>query len=127
MTYHRVIPRALFNDANLLKCLGRLVILSETHPMKAEYQPVECCSDVYREGFNVNQNEYDGSTYCGNVTFYAEGPDITFYPFRPLNSKDEWPLYVDIGEETISVFDTEGNLSKEFTDWLNQTGSYAND
>ncbi len=27
MPYHRVLPRDLFNDANLLKCMGRLIML----------------------------------------------------------------------------------------------------
>jgi len=121
MTHHRVIPRDLLNDANLLKCLGRLVMLEKTNAYQCEYE------DYEGYGFVIVQNDADGSTYCRNVRFYANGPDITFYPFRPLNSREEWPLYVDIGEETISVFDTEGNLSAEFTDWLNQTGSYAND
>jgi len=66
----RVIPRDLFNEADLLKCLGRLWIkLDERRDHKGRMV-------FYGAGerpFEVEQNPSDGSIHCRNVVFDLDG------------------------------------------------------
>lgn len=111
--YWRVIPRDLFNEADLLKCLGKLwVRLDDLHRHGAAF------SDDPLPEFDVDQNAGDGSISVSNIAFRVHG--IRCILFRPLNARSPWPLYVRpaAGEEfeELRVFDTEGDgrLSAEF-------------
>lgn len=107
MSYFRVIPRDLFNEANLLKCYGMLYIELE----KIGKEKILYGGDT-EDPFEVVQDE-SGFTYLRNV--YIVG--LQFY--RPLNSRSPWPLYaVDDGGEEMGVFNSEGNLSREFTEYI---------
>lgn len=111
MTYRRVIPRDLFNEASLLKCLGRLAILTEDLPGVAMQYGGEGDPD---EGWNIRQDEASGAIYADNVLLWIGGR--VAHLERPLNSRDEWPLYLthldgrELGFE-IEVFDSLGGLS----------------
>ncbi len=111
MTYRRVIPRDLFNEADLLKCYGRLAILLDELPKNAAI--------MHHLGgaFEPVQDQSDGS-----LTLY---PSIEFYIahrggcrlHRPLNSREPWPLYatlLDGKSEEIAVFSRIGDLTDEF-------------
>lgn len=108
MSYQRVIPRDLFNEADLLKCLGRLYILTEGHIPKVR---------ILHTGnaFNIVQDSCDGSIYCGNICVII-GSRI-YDHFRPLNSRKPWPLWLrlraDPDAEDFRAFDDQGNLSDE--------------
>lgn len=110
MTYARVIPRDLFNEGNLLTCLGRLVILlGETpgHTAKVE-------GPAARDRFDVYQNSGDGSISCVNVTLTI-GDRENIELFRPLNARDKWPLYALRGaDDEVRVFDLDGALDPDF-------------
>lgn len=118
MTYSRVIPRDLFNEANLLKCLGRLWICLDSRrdlpcqlgAIKTDYDP----GDHTGEAFHIVMNEGDGSLSVANLPFHIRGDLFTLS--RPLNSRDPWPLYCESpnGETCLEVFDSDGNLSAEF-------------
>lgn len=111
MTYKREIPRDLFNEANLLKCLGQLALIAHD-TNRAGFRL------THREGgFIICQDPADGAIYCPTVhIFIGQEP---FIHRRPLNSREPWPLYVEplamsgLGDET-EVFDDEGNLSPDF-------------
>ena len=118
MTYQRVIPRDLFNEAKLLKCLGRLVIVADAYAMLT----------VTHDGepFDIQQS-VDGDLYCENVEVrYRYGnllenpttPAQTIGVFNPINSREDWPLlFEDDGGEHRHVFrqdDPNGNLSEAF-------------
>jgi hypothetical protein len=110
MSYRRIIPRDLFNEANLLKCLGALYILLQWRIDGAGFD----VEDVDR--FDVEQNEADGSIYVANLPFSIGG---TFYHlFRPLNSREPWPLYMTSADgsdfDVVSVFEKDGSLSERF-------------
>jgi hypothetical protein len=114
MSYVRVIPRDLFNEANLLKCLGHLYILLETTRSKAKF-------DV--EGvpvFDVRQDNNDGSIYLANVPFSVDGRSV--HLSRPLNSRDQWPLYLSIPEdpdfEPFEVFESTGFFSEAMLNFI---------
>lgn len=112
MTYRRVIPRDLFNEANLLKCLGMLWIALEG-------TQGHCAALDHADGhiFAVIQDPDDGSISCSTVTLTIR--DQITPLFRPLNSRDPYPLWARFGDllgdyEDIEVFNIEGHLSAEF-------------
>lgn len=105
--YTRVIPRDLFNEASLLKCLGRLWIVTEGYN---NFLMLHTGQD-----FKVYQNMEDGSIYVSNITVFINNTSYNHY--RPLNARDDWPLYLlaraDMDADAIPVFDDDGNLSAE--------------
>jgi hypothetical protein len=119
MSYSRVLPRDLFNEADLLKCLGRLWIkLSETqgHDAKIAEEQVD--------GFVVVQSEDDGSISVENLTFTVGAEQFRLW--RPLNSRDAWPLWAtkESNEdfEEVRVFDEDGELSQEMLSLVTAPG-----
>ncbi|AXH72700.1 MAG: hypothetical protein [Caudoviricetes sp.] len=111
MSYNRIIPRDLFNEANLLKCLGRLYINLEEYCNIG----VEMINDG--DSFDIHQNEDDGSIYCVNVNLMKNGKSVNL--FRPLNSRIEWPLiFINDENEENLVFDGFANFTHEFVDFL---------
>lgn len=113
MTYTRVIPRDLFNEASLLKCLGQLWIKTE------RYQPIVLVHHS-SGAFRIGQNEDDGSISCHNV--HLRIGDRAFDHRRPLNSREPWPLWVwpvdDPDAEEVAVFDDSGELSGDFLTFI---------
>lgn len=111
MSYLRVIPRDLFNEADLLKCLGRLwVLLDETRGHNATLGDAQ--SEHDGTPFQIEQDESDGSIYCVNVTFRIARREYTL--FRPLNARAAWPLFIHHDFEDIRVFDEDGKFSGDF-------------
>jgi hypothetical protein len=124
MPYSRVIPRDLFNEANLLKCYGQLYLKLETG--------THCASIQYAgEGdpnadWNIQQDPASGAIYADNLLLWITGtnPDRpgqskVAYLTRPLNSRAPWPLWLERldGEELddpFEVFTDEGELSDDF-------------
>lgn len=108
MGYRRVIPRDLFNEANLLKCYGRIYILLENTP---DHRAAFGVEDV--AVFDVQQSDDDGSLTVANVPLIVSGETITLR--RPLNSRDAWPLYATHPQtgDDVSVFDAAGNFTSE--------------
>lgn len=121
MSYTRVLPRDLFNEANLLKCYGRLWICLENRMGRG----VEMPEDVER--FEIVQRTDDGWTYIENLPLKI-GPR-SFRLVRPLNSRQPWPLFAEeIGNddaEPIEVFDGDGDLSEAMLALLDGQGRSA--
>lgn len=113
MSYARVIPRDLFNEGDLLNCLGRLWIkLDGDRRHHAEL--------VHHDdgAFVIVQDPADGSISCLSVELTFPGADSFNKPhlFRQLNARDKWPLWLRHGDEDLRVFDLDGELSPEF--WI---------
>lgn len=109
-TYQRVIPRDLFNEAKLLKCLGRLTLnihnggipgLSFDH----DGQPFEI--DIYP--YNA--------LYVKNIQFFYK--DVRIFFQTTYNSKSNYPLYLAFENCEYLVFEEDGNYSDEFIEILN--------
>ena len=116
MTYRREIPRDLFNEANLLKCLGQLALIAHDrnrHGFRMTNRP---------GSFLIEQDEADGSIYCATVHIVIG--ERLFDHRRPLNSRDPWPLYVrrafqqgndpDWLDDDFEAFSEAGDLSDDF-------------
>ncbi|WP_247537479.1 hypothetical protein [Ralstonia pseudosolanacearum] len=114
MSYLRVIPRDLFNEANLLKCYGRLYINLEN--LNAPDVSIEHDG----EAFDVYQCQDDGSTTLCNVTLCVRGNPCTL--LRPLNSRDAWPLYARTADSEVPVFDDSGDFTADMVDLLRGGG-----
>ena len=111
MPYARVMPRDLFNEANLLKCIGRIYLNLETEPTATVL--------LEHDGgpFVIEQDSSTGDIYLANVHLKVNKKVYRLY--RPLNSRGDWPLYlVDENDEEISVFDKEGSFTIEMTELL---------
>jgi len=110
MTYLRVIPRDLFNEANLLKCLGRLALINLRGGL-----PKGWCVKHSSHDFAVHQNSADGGIWCSNVLLVH--PSYGSMPLeRPLNTRKAWNL---VTSDYVEVFDGQGNLSTEMVEHLN--------
>ncbi len=109
--YERVLPRDLFNEAKLLKCLGRLCLLihNELCSLTMEHDDSVC------RGFDIRQDAAEGSLYCSNLHFFTpKKRRILVYSF--YNSHEEYPLghTDDRTHEECEVFTPQGKLTEEF-------------
>lgn len=127
MPYARVIPRDLFNEGDLLKCLGRLwLVLDQVPAYHATLDHVVC------DRFEIVQDPSDGSISCSSIALQVRGPDHQWFRadlFRPLNSREAWPLWARIGDplgdfDDVEVFTPSGNLSGDM-ERLFTTGAVA--
>lgn len=116
--YLRVIPRDLFNEAKLLKCLGQLCLAIEEggDGKKVKYKHMAA---VDGNGFHIRQDASDGSFFCSNLWFEIEGyQDVHF--FLQQSKDDPYPFYLSTldDEEVYRVFDDHGNLTVELAEML---------
>ncbi len=101
MSYLRVLPRDAFNEANFLKCIGKLTMALEDgfHPfITYEYDG---------EPFDLNQ-DINGCLCINNMSFYYKEHPLELK--RPLNSLNSWPLYIETEEDSAAIFDENGNI-----------------
>lgn len=146
--YKRVIPRDLFNEAKLLKCLGQLSLLIHDGQDKdgcrtpellsIEYESdvlsVECghCGGgvtVENRQFVIEQCASTGNLYCRNVRIYIDGRknfDVYTNSFG-LNSREPYPLiYDDFGDNCDHVFNDDGTFTDSFIDFCNMGRAMIN-
>lgn len=109
--YKRVLPRDLFNEAKLLKCLGKLSLTAfEPNPYDLHFVQV-------KDSFVIDQDPSSGCLFCSSVKFFV-GPHCldlqTIY-----NSKENYPLFcICNDEEEIEVFNEDGSFSQEFIKYM---------
>jgi len=104
MGYHRVLPRDLFNEANLLKCLGKLTCLIHDEMI----QGLNVNHENESEGFQINQDPNSGAINCSNLQFFDNnGTPVYFH--TPLNDRDKWPLMMEYKGEEYYCFFKNGN------------------
>jgi len=119
MSYYRVIPRDLFNEANLLKCYGQLWLKLDDLNLP---DVVLDHFDNEMAPFNIEQIPSSGATYLSNVVLMVKGTQV--YLERLLNSRFSWPLLAYTQNlngytDPIPVFSEEtGNLSQAFLDLI---------
>lgn len=112
--YTRVLPRDLFNEAKLLKCLGLLCLLIHDGltpvPMSVndELGP--------QDGFCIGLME-DGYLAVANLDIFIRGERHSFR--TQYNSKENYPLYVTFDYVDYLVFDEQGKWDQEFINFCN--------
>lgn len=108
MSYIRVLPRDLFNEANLLKCYGQVVLLLE------RLNNGVALPDSVDE-FEIVQSSDSGELYIDNLPLCVG--ERTYRLRRPLNARRAWPLYAqDIDDpdfEPMPVFTDDGQFTPE--------------
>ncbi len=113
MSYTRVIPRDLFNEAKILKCLGHLVLkgpLLERNGFKIHQFNCD-------ESFGIDQRSC-GEMYCNNI-FLSDPHGECIQLSTPLNSKLNYPLtYTTRDDKHDFVFNDAGLLSDEFLELM---------
>lgn len=116
MSYLRVVPRDLFNEANLLKCYGQIYVNLEKLNLR-DVDFVHLDDDTRPGPFNVQQDPASGAIYVANVRLEVRGRTCQLH--RPLNSRDAWPLYLttENGVE-LAVFTDSGSFSQEMSAYL---------
>lgn len=114
MSYQRVIPRDLFNEAKLLKCLGQLSLI--IHEGKGIRWPLSMEHVDSEDGFIVDQDPDTGGIFVVNMSLFVGENHVGLY--SPLNSRRPYPLQFEHHDESGDVFDDAGNLSPEFVSWL---------
>lgn len=103
---NRVLPRDAFNDANLLKCVGKITLLIEDGIIKLTYE-------YDGKPFDIQQDESDGSTYIANVSFFTPSGKPLQHR-RPLNSRARWPLELILGDDVYYAFTEMGKFMPNF-------------
>ena len=105
MSYNRVIPRDLFNEAKLLECLGQLVLQNLVG--------LEVGEPEEGEGFQIELDNMSNVLFCANVDFLYKGEPLVLGIH--YNAKDPYPLTFNDVER---VFNDDGTLSPEFKEYL---------
>lgn len=108
--YTRVLPRDLFNEAKLLKCIGRLCLLIHDNLTPCEMSFEDSFNDPW-EGFNVALLE-EGALTIMNVHIKIKGKPFLFK--TTYNSKANFPLFLEYDYVDYPVFDSNGNFDPEF-------------
>jgi hypothetical protein len=119
VTYQRVIPRDLFNEAKLLKCLGQLALL--IHEGRGIRWPIRLEEEDGGAPFAIELDAENHGLAAPGLRLVVRLPGAEepaeVYLYSPYNSKKPYPLhfvppdeYGDIG----NVFNDDGTLSREF-------------
>lgn len=117
MSYIRVIPRDLFNEAKLLKCLGQLALIAhDGHDGKRSAAKLRVNFDD-DGGFIIDQRPEDGGLFATNLSVTVAGKAVEVY--SAYNSKSAYPLLFAWHDEEGEVFNDDGTLSDEFCDLMN--------
>ena len=100
MAYMIVAPRDLFNDGNLLTCMGKLCIELDRNGLLSQWQHEE---EGVVSSWNIDQDQ-DGNTWLTNIAVVNKsGEEISI--FRPCNSRLKYPLlFLDRDGDTQWVF-----------------------
>lgn len=98
--YKRVLPRDAFNEAKLLKCVGKLTLMIEDGELSAWHYHYD------GDAFNIVQDQSDGSISVGNIKFWRNKKQV--HIFTALNSKEIWPALMRDGEDDYYLFGENG-------------------
>jgi hypothetical protein len=116
--YRRAVPRDLFNEAlfkeaKLLKCLGRLSLL--IHEGKMPYLVIKVTNPT--KPFTVSLHSAGYLVATPGLQF-LDNDAAPVWLGTLYNSQNSWPLvcYTDEGEE-LTVFTEEGELTEEFVEY----------
>lgn len=109
MEWQLVFPRDLFNYGKVCKSLGRLTMLIEDGLIEGLgfETPSELKLHFYSDGSIVS-----------NITFFVKSMNVSLLFKSDVNKKTAYNLCLDFYGEEITVFEDNGELTGEFTDFL---------
>lgn len=111
-SHERVIPRDLFNDAKLLKCLGFLSLYIHNGVDQRRFTtPPHFEIEHDGQPFNIVQDPTSGDLHCSNVKFLVHGHPIHVY--TTYNSRAEFPLVAEYAGESYDVFTSVGGWNQD--------------
>lgn len=111
MSYHRIIPRDLFNEAKLLKCMGQIALMIHDG-MDGGKLAID--HDSPEDGFIIDQNPNSGWLYVANLNVYRKSDGEMVGLATSYNSKSPYPLNYECGDDGGCVFEDDGTLTEEF-------------
>lgn len=111
MSYQRVIPRDLFNEAKLLKCLGHLIIMSQS--IKCP-EGLKITIKENGKPFDIQKDDSSGDIYVSNYKTKVNGKLVRFE--TSLNSQRIYPLSCFYDNALYAVFEDDGEFDQEFID-----------
>lgn len=118
--YQRQIPRDLYNESKLLKCLGQLALyIHNGHDCAYHPTPLSLRlehDDSVHSGFEIDQSLDDGGLYCRNVNLYINDEMVNLY--HRYNDKDVFTLLFEHDGSMGEVFNNDGTFSKDFLDFV---------
>lgn len=116
--YQRIIPRDLFNESKLLKCVGQLALLIHDGKDKNGRTTPPALKVEHSGGeFRIDQRPEDGGLYV-NVHFKVKSSVLDVY--LAYNSKRSYPLLCMTAEcEELEVLYDDGTLTDEFCEYVN--------
>lgn len=126
--YRRVIPRDLFNEAKLLKCLGQLSLAIHDEIDVGKRAVPHCLKVRGDDGkpFKIDQRESDGGLFCSSLIFVAGSMPLILY--SSYNSKSPYPLNCEsLDYGVFDVFNDDGSLTSEFARYVEKVGNDATD
>lgn len=119
--YRRVVPRDLFNESKLLKCLGQLALLiHDGRDRNGRQTPSGLAVEHDGEEFRIDQREEDGGLCVVGLEFKAGSNVLDLY--SAYNSKDPYPLLCRTEDHEFIVFNDDGTLTDEFCEYVADLG-----
>jgi len=121
VNYPRVIPRDLFNEAKLLKCIGKVVLYIHDNDIPEGFGMSLDASgkrsiESRDHGFSSKPFKIglmnDGSLTITNLEIFINGVSCVFK--TTYNSKSNWPLFLEYELTDYPVFTEEGKFDEEF-------------
>ena len=109
INYQRVLPRDLFNEAKLLKCMGRLTLL-----IHDRQTPVKMDFEENGEPFIIDLM-IDGSLTITNLKIFINGEKYLFK--TTINCKSNYPLFLYRDLVEYLVFDEAGKFDNDFIEF----------
>ncbi len=104
-SYQRVIPRDLFNEANLLKCYGQIYLNLEKMNVDAQLKHSG-------DAFQIVQDGGDGSLSIANIAFMVRGEQLNIQ--RPMNSRRSFHLIIVTDDwEEMEMFEENGAFTPD--------------
>ncbi|MCG8226403.1 hypothetical protein [Tenacibaculum finnmarkense] len=112
MNYKRVLPRDLFNEAKLLKSVGRLCLLIHDN-----LAPKGLSFKFDGESFKIKQLESGEITISNLIFSINNNEDIIFK--TACNSRSNYPLIFEIQLDEFDVFNDDGTFDNDFLTKIN--------
>lgn len=116
MSYTRVIPRDLFNEAKLLKCLGQFALIAHDGVDSARTAFPRCITIQHDgEPFEIEQDQDSGELYCSTFRVVVGTHEQELRLVSGYNNRSVFPLMASFDDsDQVPVFNDDGTLSTVF-------------